>query len=271
MFKTLKQIIEDHFKYMPQILYLAKVDKDRAFKGSDLGWVWALFKPAMRIAVYYIAMIIGFRTSKDMPGIHCSYFLWLVTGLVPWFYLSGMISGGASCFKRYKGMIQKTSFPKTAIPTIITLSNFRIHLVVFGFTLALYPIMGYKPSVYWLQLPIYIGLMLVFTYFWSLATGLLSVVSEDFLNVLRTISAAVFWLSAILFNKATIDNPIAVAFFRINPVTFIVYGYRNSLCYHQWIFEDYISLIYFLVVLMIMIVISTKLYSGLRKQLPEIL
>ena len=81
---------------MPQILRLAKVDKDRAFKGSDLGWVWALFKPAMRIAVYYVAMIIGFRTSKNMPGIHCSYFLWLVTGLGPWFYLSGMISGGAS-------------------------------------------------------------------------------------------------------------------------------------------------------------------------------
>ena len=113
--------------------------------------------------------------------------------------------------------------------------------------------------------------MLVFTYFWSLATGLLSVVSEDFLNVLRTINAAVFWLSAILFNKATIDNPIAVAFFRINPVTFIVYGYRNSLCYNQWIFEDYISLIYFLVVLLIMIIVSTKLYSGLRKQLPDIL
>lgn len=270
MFKTLKQIIEDHIKYKSQILRLSKVDKDRAFKGSDLGWVWALFKPAMRIGVYYFAMVIGFRASKDMPGIYCSYFLWLVTGLVAWFYMSGMITGGATCFRKYKGMIQKTNFPKTAIPTVVSLSNFKVHLVVLGFTLAMYPAMGYMPTKYWLQLPFYIVLMLIFTYFWSLLTGLLSVVSEDFLNILRTINAAVFWMSAILFNKATIENPIAVLFFRLNPVTYIVYGYRNALCYNQWFFEDLTSLAYFLGVLLVMIFLSTKLYSGLRKQLPDI-
>ncbi|MDD7718311.1 MAG: ABC transporter permease [Eubacteriaceae bacterium] len=270
MFKTLKKIISDHIEYKTQILRLAKVDKDRAFKGSDLGWVWALFKPAMRIAVYYFAMVVGFRASKSMTGIHCSYFLWLVAGLVPWFYMSGMITGGAMCFRKYRGMIQKTAFPKNTIPTIVTLSNFKIHIVVFACMLIMFPIMGYMPSIYWVQLPVYVILMLVFTYFWSLATGLLSIVSEDFLNVLRTLSAAVFWMSAILFDKGSIENPIAVAFFRLNPVTFIVYGYRNSLCYHQWIFEDMTSLIYFLSVMLVMIVVSTKLYSGLRKQLPDI-
>lgn len=270
MFKILKQIFYDHVEYRTQILRMAKVDKDRAFKGSDLGWVWALFRPAMRIAVYYFAMVVGFRASRNMQGIYCSYFLWLVAGLVPWFYMSGMLTGGATCFRRYKGMIQRTSFPKTTIPTIVTLSNFKVHIVVFFCMLLLFPLMGYKPSIYWIQLPIYMAMMLIFTYFWSLASGLLSVVSEDFLNILRTMNAAMFWLSAILFNKTNVHNPLAVTFFRLNPVTYIVYGYRDALCYHRWFFEDRISLLYFLAVSAIMIFAATKLYSGLRKQLPDI-
>lgn len=271
MFRTVRQVISAHYKYRHQILHLAKVDKDKSFRGSDLGWVWALFRPAIRIMVYYVAMSIGFKASKNVPGVHCNYFLWLVTGLVPWFYISSMISGGASCFRKYKGIIQKTKFPVSTIPTIVMISNFRIHLIVFSCTLLMFPLMGTMPNIYWLQIPFYMLLMLIFTYLWSLTTGLLSAVSADFLNVLKTINAAVLWLSGILFDMSTIENKAAVIFLKLNPVAFIVEGYRNCLCKNIWFFEDYVNLLYFLGVTLVLFVISMKLYAGLRKKLPEIL
>ncbi|MDD6042369.1 MAG: hypothetical protein PUB87_01275 [Eubacteriaceae bacterium] len=270
MFKTFRQIVNDHIKYYRQILFLAKVDKDKSFKGSDLGWIWALFKPSIRIAVYYIAMLIGFRSSGNIPGANCSYFLWFVTGMIPWFYMSDMIVGGATCFKRYRNIILRTDFPNSTIPSIVSLSNLRLHLILMAFLIGMFVIMGNTPSVYWLQIPLYMILMLAFTYVWSMTVGLLSIVNIDIKNALSTLNSMVFWLSGILFNINVIDNEIAQVFFMLNPVTFLVMGYRNSMCFDKWITEDPASLGCFLGVFLVLFVVAMKLYSGLRKRLPDV-
>lgn len=271
MFGTISRIIKEHSKYWRQVLFLAKIDKDKLFSNSDLGWVWALCKPGMRIAVYYIAMSIGFKSSKDIPNIHCPYFLWLVTGLLVWFYMSAMIGGGAACFKRYKAIVKKVQFPVSTIPSIVTLSNFRVHLIIVGVVLVMYPLMGCMPTIYWLELPFYMLAMIFFTYCWSLATGFLAVVSNDFHNVLKTITSAVFWLSAIIFDMSKVKNRIARIFFMFNPVTYVVNGYRNALCKNVWFFDEPENLGCFCLVTLFMLLVSLKVYKSLNKKLPDLL
>ncbi len=57
-------IIKDHIAYKGQIFKLAKADLVKTYRGSALGWSWAIIKPAVTIFVYWFAFEIGLKGSK---------------------------------------------------------------------------------------------------------------------------------------------------------------------------------------------------------------
>ena len=96
---TLTQIIKEHISYKNQIFKLAKADLIKTYRGAALGWMWAIIKPAVTILVYWFAFTIGLRAGKAVNGF--PYFLWIIAGVVPWFYISEMITGGTECIRKY--------------------------------------------------------------------------------------------------------------------------------------------------------------------------
>ena len=82
---TLKEILREHWEYKKQILKLAKSDIIKTYKGAALGWIWAIAKPAVTIAVFYFAFSVGLKSNKPVEGY--PYFLWLIAGMMPWFYM----------------------------------------------------------------------------------------------------------------------------------------------------------------------------------------
>ena len=96
--KMLLQIIKEHIEYKNQVVKLAKSDLQKTYRGAALGWAWAIIKPTVTIFVYWFAFAIGLRMSKDVNGY--PYFLWLIAGVVPWFYMSEMITGGTDCIRK---------------------------------------------------------------------------------------------------------------------------------------------------------------------------
>ncbi|MDY6141228.1 MAG: ABC transporter permease, partial [Bacilli bacterium] len=123
--KVLINIIKEHFAYRKQITKLAKADLVKTYRGAALGWMWAIIKPTVTIFVYWFAFAIGLRISNDVNGY--PYFLWLIAGVVPWFYMSEMISGGTDAIRRYGYLVTKMKFPVSTIPTFVNLSKLIIH------------------------------------------------------------------------------------------------------------------------------------------------
>ena len=97
--KILKEIIRDHIQYRKQIFKLAKSDLIKTYRGSALGWSWAIIKPVVTIFVYWFAFSIGLRAGKDINGY--PFFLWLIAGIVPWFYMGEIPSVYNSNFCKY--------------------------------------------------------------------------------------------------------------------------------------------------------------------------
>ena len=58
---------------------------------------WAFIKPMVTIFVYWFAFSYGIRSGGDVDGY--PFFLWLIAGFVPWFYMSEMITQGAGCMR----------------------------------------------------------------------------------------------------------------------------------------------------------------------------
>ncbi len=239
------------------------------YKTSDLGWFWAIVKPLFYLCIFYFAISIGFRGAKDIQGITCPYFVWLTAGMTPWFYMREMILSGAGCFRKYKFLVTKNAFPVSTIPTVISLSFLYIHFIMLGICVVVCICFGVYPSIYWLQIPIYMLFMVLLGVIWSLGAGLLSVISGDFLDLLKAINPAFFWLSGILFDSRVLDG--AEMFFKLNPITFIAEGYRNAFCFHMWLWEDMRSFGFFMLVLAVMFIVALWLYKRLRRELADII
>ncbi len=269
MLKSLKTIIKENIRYFSGAMALAKVERKKASRTSDLGWFWEIFKPVFYMLMFYGAISIGFKGAKDIDDIICPYFVWLATGMVPWFYMRDRIVGGASCFRKHKQLVTKFQFPTSVIPSIGCYSEVSLHFVILGVGIVICFVFGVYPSIYWLQIPFYFLMMVGMSYVWSLGAGLLASVSGDFLNFLKSINPAFFWLSGILFNSREITH--LDLFFKLNPITYIVEGYRNCFAYHMWFWEDLRYLGFFLLDVLVMLVAALWLYKKLGRKLPDFL
>ncbi len=266
---VIQEILKNHFKYRKQIFLLAKADLIKTYKGAALGWAWAIIHPAITIATYYFAFSLGLRVGK--PAGEYSYFLWLIAGMVPWFYISAMYSGGASSIRKYGYLVTKIRYPVCTIPTIVSLSQLATHIAVVIIVMVIFIFSGKTPDVYWLQLPVYIFLMFMFFTVWALFAGMIAVVSKDFLHLVKSSTTVLFWMSAIIYDSGRIKSSVFLRILQFNPITIIVNGYRNSFIYKIWFWENWIELRNFGFVLLIMILLAMWAYKRLVKEIPDML
>ncbi|MCI9178200.1 MAG: ABC transporter permease [Clostridia bacterium] len=265
----LVEIIKDHITYGQQILKLAKADLVKTYRGAALGWAWAIIKPAVTIFVYWFAFAIGLRAASTVSGF--PYFLWLIAGVVPWFYISDMLTGGTDTIRRYSYLVTKMKFPVATIPSFVSISKFIIHFILMTIVILIFIIMGYPPTIYLLQMPFYMLLMFLFFTIWSLFSSLLSSMSKDFGNLVKAMVTAVFWLSGILWNPETIAIGWLKKLLMINPVTYLITGFRNCLINHTWFWEQPKRLLYFAVITVVLLLLTIWAYKKLRKEIPDVL
>ena len=130
---------------------------------------------------------------------------------------------------------------------------------------------GYMPDVYLLQLPVYMILAFLFLNFWGLFSSLLGVISKDYSNLVKSFITALFWLSGIMWNPETVHNATVKKLLNLNPVTFLVNGFRNCFINKVWFWEQPKRLIYFLIITIVLLVLAIATYKKLRKDIPDVL
>ena len=130
---------------------------------------------------------------------------------------------------------------------------------------------GFKPDIYWLQIFFYMALTFIFFNIWGLFSGPLAAISKDYANLVKAFVTAIFWLSGIIWNPDTIKNPVIQKILNVNPVTFLVNGYRNCFINKIWFWEQPKRLIYFIAITFILLIIALKTYKKVRKEIPDVL
>ncbi|MGN0712678.1 MAG: ABC transporter permease [Anaerovoracaceae bacterium] len=266
--RTLKEIIKDHIEYRRQLVQLAKADMKKAY-GGVLGMGWAIIRPAILIFVFWFAFSVGLRKGGDVEGY--PFFLWLIAGMIPWFYMRDMITGGAGSIRRYKYLVTKIKFPVSTIPTFVSMGNLATHAGLVVLMIGIFLLFGYRPTIYYLQIPLYMILMFLFFTAWGLFSGVLSSISRDFLNLVKSLTQALFWMSGILYDANGIDQQWIRNILLFNPVTIVVNGYRNALIYHKWFWEDWQQLVNFAIVYAVMLLLAVWVYRKLKKDIPDVL
>lgn len=135
-FRLLKENIKEHKDNYVQVLRLSVADLKKTYHGAALGWFWAIVKPVVSIFVYWFAIEIGLRKGGDVNGV--PYILWLIAGMVPWFYMSELITGGTECIRKYSYLVTKMKYPVMTIPTHTNISKFIVNAILVAIVIVIF-------------------------------------------------------------------------------------------------------------------------------------
>ena len=72
-------------------------------------------QPVVTVLIYFMIFQLGFKSVPPIPGV--PYVLWLVPGIVPWFYFNEALNAGTSCLQEYHYLVKKVVFNVEVLPS----------------------------------------------------------------------------------------------------------------------------------------------------------
>lgn len=249
------------------LLDLAKNDFKTKFAGSYLGITWAFVQPIVTILVYWFVFQVGFRSGmvQDVP-----FVLWLTAGLVPWFFLNDALNSATASLLEYSYLVKKVVFKVEIIPLVRILSSFFVHIFFVGFMLLMFVINDIVPRIEWIQIIYYSVCLTALLIGISYLTSALVVFFRDLAQIIIIVLQIGMWVTPIMWQWSIMPKKV-LFFLKLNPVYYIVEGYRNSLIYGKWFWNDTYMTIYFWIFTLICIILGTKIFAKLKIHFADVL
>ena len=138
----------------------------------------------------------------------------------------------------YSFLVKKIKFDVGRIPIIKVLSALFVHAFFVVFLLVMFLVYGYGLTPYALQIIYYsfsvcaLGLGLT----WLLAA--VTVFFKDMNALVNVLIQIGFWVTPILWNEDTMVDLSVRKVLSVNPMHYIVNGYRDSMIFHRWFWEN---------------------------------
>ena len=211
------------------ILRLSINDFKAKYAASVLGIIWAFVQPIITILVFWFVYQVGFKSSPvdDIP-----YILWFIVAYIPWIYFSDMLSFGVNSLSDYSYLVKKVKFKVEYLPTIRIISLSFVHMFFVAFIFFIFKCYNMPLSIFNIQV-IYYSIALT-AYSWGLVLFLsaLSVFFRDISQIVMIVLQIGFWATPIFWNINDIENEAVIKIIKLNPIYYIVEGYRDSFIYN---------------------------------------
>lgn len=267
----------DKFTTLPVELYqsrfliwkLAKNDFKKRYVGSYMGAVWAMVQPVVTVGMYYIVFdkIMGNtgRGAEDVP-----YVLFLTAGLVPWFYFSEALCSGTNAMLEYNYLVKKVVFKISILPIIKIIAATFIHIFFVAVLLLVAALYGYYPSVYTIQLAYYSFCLFIFVLALCYTTCSIVVFFRDLTQIINIALQIGMWATPILWDIGNV-SPQWAFFLKINPLVYIVNGYRSAIYEREWFFQDFFSTMYFWIATVVLFGVGAAVFKRLKVHFADVL
>ncbi|MCM1191808.1 MAG: ABC transporter permease [Butyrivibrio sp.] len=249
---------------------LAKNDFKKRYAGSYLGAVWAMAQPVVTVAMYYVVFEKIMRNQVNRGDGEIPFVLFLTAGLVPWFYFTEALNSGTNAMLEYNYLVKKVVFKISILPIIKIIAATFIHgffVVVLLIVAAAY---GYYPTVYTLQIFYYSACLFIFVLALSYTSCAVVVFFRDLAQIINIALQIGMWATPILWSLDNLSGRWIVVL-KLNPLVYIVNGYRSAVCRREWFFQDFFSTMYFWIVTVVLFGIGAAVFKRLKVHFADVL
>ena len=251
-----------------RLLYsLTKNDFRQKYLGSYLGILWAFIQPTITVLIFWFVFQVGFKSQpvNDVP-----FILWLVSGMFAWFFFSDAMSNATNAITENSYLVKKIVFKVGYLPLIKIFSALVVHLFFIFFMYGLFLLYGYGFDLHWLQVFYYLGAMIVLILGLSYVTSAVVVFFRDMGQLVAMLLQFGFWMTPIFWVLDTVPHKYHWLI-KLNPMVYIIEGYRDSMIHHVWFWEKPMAGVYFWVVTLIMIGVGFSTFRRLKPHFADVL
>ena len=270
--KTDERLLVSLLKNRGLIWKLACNDFKKRYAGSYLGAVWAMIQPVVTIAMYYVVfdIIMGAGEQAGARATSIPYVLFLTAGLVPWFFFSEALTQGTTSMVEYNYLVKKVVFNVSILPVIKVIAPIFIHAFFVCVMLVMAAIYGFYPSLYTVQIIYYSFCTFMLVLGLSYITSAIMVFFKDIAQIIGICLQLGMWATPILWNIETM-SPKVQMILSINPLVYVVSGYRDAVVSDRWFFERPLETLYFWVFTILVLWAGTTLFRRLKPHFADVL
>lgn len=265
-------MVKDIFANTGLIRELAKNDFKKKFAGSYFGILWAFVSPIVTICVYWFVFTVGMRgAANDVNGF--PYVLWMIAGLVPWFLFSEILTSGTNVLIEYTYLVKKIVFNISILPVMKIVTATVIHLFFVLLMIVIFICTGHFPTIYMLQIPYYMAATWILSAALVFFTSAIVVFFKDLTQVVTIFLQIFIWITPIMWqDTAMLASHPAIAFIiRLNPMYYIVYGYRDAMINHIWFWEKPEMTVYFWVITILLFLGGCSIFNRLKPHFADVI
>lgn len=264
----------DFWKNRKLIWKLARNDFKTRYAGSYFGVLWAMVQPVVIVLVYWFVFQIGLNnaTAELKQGIHVPFVLWLVSGIVPWFYFSESLSNGTNALLEYNYLVKKVVFNIHILPLVKTVAALFIHAFFVLFMLVLFACYGYAPGLHTLKVVYFSFSLTVFVTGVCMLTSALVVFFRDLSQIINIFLQVGIWMTPIMWSleDLLLKYPFLIIL-KLNPLCYIVYGYRAVLFQTDTVAGLGWMNVYFWAVMLLIWAVGGSVFRKLKVHFADVL
>lgn len=251
-----------------QILSLAVNDFKSRFSGSYLGVFWGILQPLSTILLFWFVFQVGLRSNPvdDVP-----FILWLSAGMIPWNFFYDAWLGGTSAFSSYSYIVKKVVFKIEMLPLVKVLSSSILNLIFNIILIIIYCLYGRFMGLHIFDMIYFSFCLFMLTLALSCITATLNVFIKDVGQFMGIILQVLMWLTPLMWSYEMIPEMPYSLIYKLNPLFYVINGYRESLIEGKWFFSQWKLMIWFWSVTIILLYIGRKLMNKMKDQFADVL
>lgn len=149
-----------------------------------------------------------------------------------------------------------------------------VHAFFVLFTIVLYAAYGKFPDLYYLQIIYYSGCVFMLVLGLSYATSAIVIFFRDLTQIINIVLQVGVWLTPIMWiveNTPLVGNPVIMKILKLNPMYYIVSGYRDIFLMKNWFWEHAGWSIYFWVFTALCFAFGSWVFNRLRIHFADVL
>lgn len=232
---AIKSVSREIINNFDTLFRIALFDYRLENRDSLMGNLWNYLNPVMQLGTYWLVFGIGVRNGKDVDGF--PYLIWMLVGLIPWFFFSGCLTKGASSIFQKAAVVTKLNYPMSTVPISAIITE-GIHLLntllILEIVLLAY---GEFPTIYYFNLIYYVAYLFILLCSLSLITSVLTMITRDFSKLITNFIRLLFYLHPILWDMSSMPSAFQKIIY-YSPVYYVVRGFRDSILYNISFWKD---------------------------------
>lgn len=211
-------------EYRDLFYFLAWRDIKVLYAQTILGFSWAIIRPLIQIVIFSI--IFGNVANVSTDGV--PYFLFSTVAIVPWTYMSQVMSESSQSLVSGQGMLGKIYIPRLIFPLTPVLSR----LVDFALSglIVLAVMLYYRVHPTWnlLLVPLFILFMASIPAAIGIWLSSLAIRFRDIKHALPFIIQMLIYTAPIVYSASTIPERYRILY-SFNPLVGVIEGFRACL------------------------------------------